>query len=403
MAGRSAQGAGNIRKKTVTRNGKEYVYWEARYTAGYDPGTGKQIQKSISGKTQKEVRQKLQKIESSLTDGIYIEPSKMTVEQWLDIWHKEYLGGVKQSTVAHYGSHIEKNTKPYIGAVKLAALKPHTIQALYNRLQRSDENPNGLSAKTIKNLHGVLHKSLKQAVMLGYIPANPADACILPRIEKKEVSFIEEEGIAALLDRIKGHQFENVYKVDLFTGMRQGEILGLTWDCVDFENAVLTVNKQLQKEHKKGGQYALVSCKTDRIRRIKPAPFVMDILKQQKQKQLHERLLSRGAWENEWNLVFTNELGGHLCATTVYNHFKRIVKEIGLPSVRFHDMRHTFAMISLQNGDDIKTVQENVGHATASFTLDVYGHVSQRMKQESADRMQGFIDGLRPSESVKGK
>ncbi|MBQ7785903.1 MAG: tyrosine-type recombinase/integrase [Clostridia bacterium] len=403
MPKRGAQGAGSIRKKTVMRNGIEYTYWEARYTAGYDPGTGKQIQKSISGKTQKEVRQKLQKITIALDEGTYSEPSKMTVGEWLDIWHKDYLGAVKQATVAHYGSHIEKNLKPRIGAIKLSALKPHAVQALYNGLLRSEDNPDGMSAKTVKNLHGVLHRALKQAVMLGYIPSNPTDACVLPRVEKKEVSFIEEDNISVLLEAIKGHRFENVYKVDLFTGMRQGEILGLTWDCVDFDTSTLTICKQLQKEHKKGGQYGLVSCKTDRVRRIRPAPFVMDILRQQRQKQRQERLLACGAWCNDWNLVFTNEIGGHLCTPTVYNHFKAIVKRIGLPAVRFHDMRHTYAMISLQNGDDIKTVQENVGHATAAFTLDVYGHVSQRMKQESAYRMQGFFEGLKPAGSVKGK
>ena len=391
---RNAQGGGSIRQR---KDGS----WEARYTVGRDPGTGKQIQKSIYGKTQKEVRQRLQQITSSIDDGIYTEPSKMTVGKWLEVWHAEYLGGVKQATSAHYRSHIETNLKPNIGAVKLSALKPHHVQALYNKLLRSETNPDGLSAKTIKNLHGVLHKAMKQAVMLGYIKVNPTDACVLPRIEKKEVSFIEEDGVKALLKAIEGHRFENVYKVDLFTGMRQGEILGLTWDCVDFDTGILTVNKQLQKEHIKGGLYSLVSCKTDRVRRIKPASFVMDILRQQRIKQNEERLLAGGAWMNDWNLVFTNELGGHLCAPTVYNHFKKLMQQIGLPSVRFHDMRHTYAVISLQNGDDIKTVQQNVGHSTAAFTLDVYGHVSQKMQQDSADRMQGYFEGLKEQKNAQ--
>ena len=232
--------------------------------------------------------------------------------------------------------------------------------------------------------------------MVGYLRSNPADACILPRAEKREVSFLEEDGIKALLKAIEGHRFERVYRVDLFTGLRQGEILGLTWDCVDFDSGVLTISKQLQREHKKGGQYSLVSCKTDRVRRIQAAPFVMDVLRQQRRKQNEDRLLAGGAWENGWNLVFTNELGGHLCAPTVYNHFKRIVKEIGLPEVRFHDMRHTFAVLSLQNGDDIKTVQANVGHATAAFTLDVYGHVSQKMQKDSATGCSTISTGFKP-------
>ncbi|MBR5040333.1 MAG: tyrosine-type recombinase/integrase, partial [Clostridiales bacterium] len=98
------------------------------------------------------------------------------------------------------------------------------------------------------------------------------------------------------------------------------------------------------------------------------------------------------AWNNEWNLVFTNELGNHLCHSTVYNNYKRIVKDLGIENKRFHDLRHTYAVASLESGDDIKTVQDNLGHATSSFTLDVYGHVSKQMKQRSAANMQNFIN-----------
>lgn len=101
------------------------------------------------------------------------------------------------------------------------------------------------------------------------------------------------------------------------------------------------------------------------------------------------------AWRNSLDLVFTDPLGCPLSRRTLYTNFKRIVASIGLPETRFHDLRHTFAMLSLQNGDDVKTVQEAVGHATAAFTLDVYGHVSQRMKQESANRMQAYIESLK--------
>ena len=95
------------------------------------------------------------------------------------------------------------------------------------------------------------------------------------------------------------------------------------------------------------------------------------------------------------NLVFTNEIGGHLTHGTVYKNFKRIISDLGLPEARFHDLRHSYAVAALQSGDDVKTVQENLGHHTAAFTLDVYGHVSERMKQESAARMEGFIKSVK--------
>lgn len=384
---KAANGSGTIIKRKDGR-------YEGRYVVGNDPGTGKLIRRSVYAPTQSECRKKLHAAIAALDAGTYMEPSKMTVGQWLEIWQREYLGNVKQSTAASYTSHIDTHIKPNIGAVKLAELKPHQVQAFYNKLTKSEQNPNGSSAKTVMNVHGSLHKAMKQAVLLGYIRSNPTEGCVLPRAEKKEVCFLEEDEIRVFLDAIHGHRFEQVYKIDLFTGLRQGEILGLTWDCVNFDTGTLTINKQLVKEHKQGGRYSLASCKTDRVRRVKPAIFVMDLLKQRRAKQLEDRLLAGSLWQNDWDLVFTNEIGEHLCATTVYKHFKKIVSDLGLPDVRFHDLRHTYAMLSLQNGDDIKTVQQNVGHATASFTLDVYGHVSDRMQKESAKRMQDFYDGL---------
>ena len=202
---------------------------------------------------------------------------------------------------------------------------------------------------------------------------------------------MEQEEITAFLKAIEGCKYELVYRVTLFTGMRQGEILGLTWDCVDFQHNALYVNKQLQKTKKVGGQYVLAPTKSGRSRMITVAPSVMDLLKKQKSQQAQMRLLAGEAWNNSLDLVFTNELGGHLSHFTVYIHFKRIVKELGMPEERFHDLRHSFAVASIESGDDIKTVQSNLGHATASFTLDVYGHVSQKMRQQSADRMEEFI------------
>ena len=101
------------------------------------------------------------------------------------------------------------------------------------------------------------------------------------------------------------------------------------------------------------------------------------------------------AWNNKDNLVFTNEIGGHLVHHTVYRHYKEIVTELGIPDLRFHDLRHSYAVAAIQNGDDIKTVQENLGHHTAAFTLDIYGHVTDTMKKASADRMDNYIMGIK--------
>ena len=390
MARKSAAGTGTIRKKTVVRGGKEYSYWEARYTAGYDPGTGKQIQRSITGKTQKEVAKRLKEATAAIDAGTYTAPNKMTVGQWLDIWAAEYLGNVKPLTVNSYNTAIQTHIKPSLGAIKLEALDAHTIQAFYNSLSEAAEGREALSPKTIKNIHGVLHKALQQAVANGYIRFNPADACVLPRIVKKEIKPLDEGQITAFLKAIKGNKYEGLFAVTLFTGMREGEVLGLTWDCVDLDKGTILVNKQLQLIRGTNGEYCLTPTKNSKGRTITIAPFVVSTLKHDQRTQLENRLRYGECWENS-GFVFTNELGQHLAHVTVYKNFKKVMEEIGSPETRFHDLRHSYAVASIKSGDDIKTVQENLGHATASFTLDVYGHVTEQMKQDSAARMEQFI------------
>ena len=136
MAKRNAAGAGSIRKKTVLRDGREYVYWEARLTVGVDPGTGKQIRRSFSGKTQKEVREKMQAAAVTVNDSTYQEPSKLTVSDWLDVWLAEYTGDVKPLTRSTYKNKVESTIKPAFGAVNLQALKAPQIQKMLNDLQR---------------------------------------------------------------------------------------------------------------------------------------------------------------------------------------------------------------------------------------------------------------------------
>ena len=376
MAAKAASGAGSIRKKTVTRNGKKYVYWEARVTVGRDPGTGKQVQRSFSGKTQKEVREKMQAAAVALTEGRYLEPSKMTVGQWLDVWSKEYLGSVKISTAENYALNIRKHLKPAMGAVPLQSLAPHHIQTYLNSL--TDFKPN-----TIHSIYRVLHSALEKAVELEYIPKNPASRCELPRIEREEIRPLDT---VAFLKAVEADPFELIFKVDIFTGMRQGEILGLKWESVDFKNGTISIVRQL-KCHP-GGHY-FTTPKSGKNRVLTPAPLVMEYLKEQRRRQAEARLKAGDAWQDS-GLVFTDDVGGFLRINNVYKHFKRVVKSMGCPNARFHDIRHTYAVNSIMAGDDIKTISENMGHATVAFTLDVYGHVTEKMRKDSSNRMETF-------------
>ncbi len=382
---RTAKGTGTIRKKTVMKNGKEYTYWEGRLTIGRDLGTGKQRQRSFTGKTQKEVREKMQAVAVELNEKTYQEPNKITLGEWLDIWYAEYLGDVKPYTLASYEMLIRVHIKPALGAVKLTSLVAHDIQRFYNSL--ADTNTSKLSAKSIKNVHGVMHSALQQAVENQYIRSNPSDACKLPRIVKKELKPLDEKETADFLNAIKGHKFEAFYKVTLFTGMRESEAIGLTWDCVDFKAGTIRIEKQLHREKKKGGQYVFETLKNNKTRTVTPPPSIMRYLKHHQTEQIQQRFKACELWENS-GLVFTDELGHHLASHTIYTNFKKIAASIGRPDLRVHDLRHTFAVTALQAGVDFKSVQSYLGHATAAFTLDVYGHVTPQMDQKNAAQME---------------
>ena len=383
---RNAQGSGTIRQRKDGR-------WEARFTVGRDPGTGKQIQRSVYGSTQKEVRQKLSQAIAAVDEGTYTAPSKMTVGQWLDIWAAEYLGGVKPKTVESYNCQIRNHIKPAMAAIKLDALDAHTVQKFYNRLSAERDGKPGLSPKSVQIVHGVLHKALQQAVEIGYIRFNPADACKRPRAEKPEIKPLDNDAMASFVKAIQGHRFETIYLTMLFTGMRRGEVCGLTWDCVDLERGTILINKQLQNVPGQPGEYRLISTKNSKGRTITAAASVVQLLRKHRAQQLRDRLKAGPIWEDS-GLVFCNEAGGHLSPSTVYHSYKRIMASIGLPDARLHDLRHSYAVAALRAGDDIKTVQGNLGHHAASFTLDVYGHVTEEMKQASADRMEQYIKNV---------
>lgn len=386
MAKKSAKGSGTIRKKTVTRGGKVYTYWEARVTVGRDPGTGKQLQRSFSGKTQKEVREKMQAAAVAVNTGAYTVPQKMTVSQWLDIWAAEYLGSVKPSTVAAYNNDIKNHIKPALGALQLTELHPHMVQIFINNLKKS--------SATVRRIYSVLYSALEKAVKLDYILKNPAADCEIPRLEQKEIHPLDDQQITALLNAAKGGNLEYIITIALFTGLRQSELLGLTWDCVDFNAGTININKQLIRPGLKKENGLFIPPKNGKSRTIVPALQVMEIFQLQKCKQAKLQLKAGPLWENAHNLVFTNEIGEPLNQICLKTKFNAVVSAAGLQPIRFHDLRHTYAVNAIRAGDDIKTVQGNLGHASAAFTLDKYGHFTERMKQDSANRMEGFIKNV---------
>lgn len=403
--GKKENGAGSIRKRPDGT-------WEGRYCAGYNPGTGKPVRKSIYGKSQKEIRERLTKITAEIDDGIYIDPSKITLGEWLDTWLNEYCGDKKYLTVKHYRAQVNTHIAPCLGAVKLQKLTAPMIQAFYNQLgisgheiKKTDKKTGKvtisrvpLATKSIRNIHGVLTKALHKAVDVDYIKTNPADRVTLPRVDKKEINPLDDTQLADFYKEAGDDEYCYLLRILPFTGLREAEATGLTWDCIDFSKGTITVKQQLIKRPAADGGFTISETKNSKPRVVRPADMVMQLLKARQRQQIEQRLQAGEQWQGWQNeterktaLVFTTATGGNLSPQTVYNHAKKVLDRVGAGDRCVHDLRHTYAVISLQNGDDIKTVQGNLGHATAAFTLDVYGHVSETMKKNSADRMNDYM------------
>lgn len=282
------------------------------------------------------------------------------------------MGDKKYGTIRNYKIACKYHIIPYIGKYRLSDLKPHIIQTLYNRLQRGEDGENALSPKTIRNVHGVLSKALNQAVWNELIRSNPAQLTTLPRKVRKGIETLSDEQIQKFSMLVEQDSYRAILKFILFSGVRESEAIGLTWDCIDFERGTIRIYHQLLKRTKEAGGYTLASLKNDKERLLTPPPMLMNMLREQKRIQVQQRMKAGLAWRG-WNsveeqktwFVFTTESGDHYCPQTVYAHFKKIAKQIGAEKANVHSLRHTYAVLCLQNGDDVKTVQSNLGHATA--------------------------------------
>jgi len=186
----------------------------------------------------------------------------------------------------------------------------------------------------------------------------------------------------------------NAFALCLFAGLREGECLGLSWGQVDFEKGRITVSQQLQKSKATGEYYIAPSTKSGKPRTIEPPPIAFDYLRAERVRQLENRLKAGPVWSNPDDLVFTDESGRHYAIYTSYKRFKAIAASIGRPDARPHDLRHTAATVAIASGADIKSVQDLLGHATASFTLNVYAHTSEQMMKDTAARVQGYYDNM---------
>ena len=383
--GRAANGSG-----MQPRQRKDGT-WEARFTAGVDPVSGKTIRRSVYGKTSQEVAEKLRAATASIDAGTYLEPQTMPLSAWLDIWLAEYCGAIKAGTLKAYSDNVKNHIKPRLGAVRLCELQPHAVQMFVNGLQRGDKP---LSAKTVRNIHGTLSRALSEAVRVRYIASNPAADCRLPKVGKGDIMPLEAEEITMFEDAIRGNPSEPVFFVALNTGMRLSEILGLRWSRVDFKKNTIRVDAQMLVA-RGGSVRTLGDTKNSLPRTFKVARGVMDCLRSVQRQQKEWKLQAGEVWQNDLDLVFTNEIGEGIPHNTIENRFRAIMRDLGITGHRFHDLRHTFATEALRAGINPKTISETLGHASVAFTLDVYAGVTAAMQDDAANRIQAAIESRR--------
>lgn len=390
-------GRGNIRLKTVFRNGKQYTYYEGRVTLGTDPKTGKQIQKSVTGKTQKDVVARMNVLLVGAQKSA-VNRQRMTVAEWLAEYEAKYTIHLEPKTQRSYSDSYRLYIIPAIGDIRLSSLEAADIQNMIVNLTNRTE-PKLLSPKTIKIAIGALNVALEKAVVLGYIPRNPRVGCELPKARRLNVEehVLMDDELKAFLGAIEGHKHQYMFFTLLFTGLREGEICGLRWRDVDLDHGVLSVRNQLTDEEKyrMWDKHGLKPLKTTNgMRSIALSEAVVHVLKFQREKWLKQKEDAGSMWVDT-DLVFCQPDGMPITKNALYQSFKRLVRKIGLSDKRVHDCRHSYAVISLENGDDIKTLSGNLGHYDVGFSLSVYGHVSDRLKAESAKRMDDFIQSLK--------
>lgn len=376
---------------------------DTRYTSD-----GKKKYKSFYGDTAEEALEKALKFQYESKNGSYRQRTKQTVAEWLAQWWKDYIKDLKAAlTASSYEGLIKNHINPYIGGIRLQELALSDVQRLIRELQKyRDSKGKKLSAKTIRNAISTLSSALTAAVDEELIEKNPCEKAKLPNVEKHEIIPLNSEELSAFLEALEDDpEFKNAYLFCIYTGVREGECLGLSWSNVNFEKKTVTIAQQLQKiRSENGGTYVIKKCtKTKKPRTICVSNSVIACLKNEKMRKEENARLAGKLWNNEWDLVFTNDLGRHLIIVTFYKHFKRIVAKIGRPDARPHDLRHTFASLAIaDNRGDIKSVQTILGHSNAMTTLNTYTHPDEDAQRESIGTVDAYIDTLKKSNEKQG-
>jgi len=376
--------------------------WEARYSDGRNEN-GRQIQRSVYGKTRKEVSEKLNAILYQKQNGTYVTPNKMVLSEWLYLWLHNYAEiTVRPSTYISYEGYVYNHINPIIGDVSIQHITPAMIQNFYNQKFEGGrvDGRGGLGAKTIRNMHNMLHQSLEQAKINGLILTNPTDGAVIPKQEKKEMRVLSLEEQMALMNVLHLHRLGFAIMFDLATGLRIGELCALKWSDVNFNKRTVKISRTLQRIKKSMAQQingenttAIIegNVKTRSGFREIPLPDkIFERLLIHQQSQLSEMNYYGQLYQNN-GYIFTMPIGTCVEPHTMRDAFDYLLEAANIEHANFHALRHTFATRAIENGVNIKTLSDILGHSQVQITMDLYCHSSLDLMRDSMDKLMGLF------------
>jgi len=384
MSSRRRNGEGSIRQRKDGR-------WEGRYTAGVNSETNKPTSKSVMGRSYEEVSQKLKDAIDETNRKRLIYKDGLTVEDWINIWFETYSRpAIRDSTAQSYKSHIKNHILPQIGHIGLTALTSHDVQTMYNSIKATGRvrisastGRKSLSSKTVRSIHTLLRQCMEQALLERRIPYNPVDACKLPPNEKSEMNVIPPNKIGKYLNAAENQGLLPMFFLALSSGLRRGELLALLWSDLNIVKSTISVSKQVAGRK---GVLVVTTPKTPNSTRTIVIP-----------RQAVKLLIEEHSKHPTNPYMFPSPKTGTMYyPDSIGRMHRRLLSEIGLKNIRFHDLRHTFATLAIENGVDIKTLSSMLGHYSAGFTLDTYAHVTDKMQREAANKMGKFMKQVKP-------
>jgi integrase len=367
--------------------------WSISVSAGFDPSTGKrrQVYATVRG-SKRDAERELTKLLAQADAGTIADAGSMTLETYLRRYLDHVGTRVRPSTLERYEGLARRHIVPRIGAIRLARLRPAHVQSLLDQM-----GAQGLAARTTLHAYRLLSAALRQAVRWQMIPTNPAAAASPPKAERPSLRVPTPEEIALLIETARrehgrrpnqGPCFPVALVLAISTGMRRGEVLGLAWSEVDLDAAYIRVTRTLQSAGKKT---VLLDPKTDRSRRTISLPAsAVAVLRQHRRDQAERRLAFGAAWQ-DLGLVIDRGDGGPYHPDALSRRFRRLRERVGVPEVRFHDLRHAYATTLLEAGVHPKIASEALGHTSVSFTMDTYQHLMPSLGSQAAAAIQAAL------------